>query len=326
MKRIHDEVVHGDRLIEIERWSEIIEDGGPPIAIEHTVATSGVTKPPVVLVHGFAQNRYTWRVSGRSFVAALAAAGHEVLNLELRGHGRSRAAGSGNAERYELYFDDLVRVVERCEQPPFGIGHSLGGGVLIGASSRVEFAGLIPLAGLFTFASHNLFLKGLGRATLAMHGMIPGPARLSTGWIGGLLGRLYSVADIAGYGFPLSGWTPGSMERALLEERLSRGFDWTSVEVWLEMSAWANGAIVPGTEAFREVTTPLLVICGDGDPLVRPQDAQACFDASPATDKQLIVFDAFNHEVHWGHVDLILGQRAPEFVWPTILEWIAERS
>lgn len=325
MKKVHDEVIHGDRLVEVERWYETLEDG-PPIVVEHTVRTSGADKPPVVLIHGFAQNRYTWRVSGRSFVGALAEAGHEVLNLELRGHGRSRKAGSGNAARFEEYFDDLERVARRCDVPPFAIGHSLGGGVLVGASSRVELAGLVPLAGIFTFARDNLALRALGRLTLALQTAIPGPARMSTGWVGGVLGKLYAVTDIAGYGFPISGWTPGSLERDLLEERLTRGFDWTSIEVWLQMAAWANGAVVPGTEAFRDVQTPLLVVCGDADPLVRPVDARACYEASAADDKQMVVFDAFHHQVHWGHVDLILGRRAPEFVWPTILDWIAARS
>ena len=44
--------------------------------------------PPVVLVHGFAQNRYTWHSSGRSMSAWLAAQGFDVYVLELRGHGR----------------------------------------------------------------------------------------------------------------------------------------------------------------------------------------------------------------------------------------------
>lgn len=324
-RKVHDEVIHGDRLLEIERWSETLDDG-PPIVVEHTVRRGGATKPPVVLIHGFAQNRYTWRISGRSLVAALAEQGHEVLNLELRGHGRSRQAGSDNAASFELYFDDLERVVRRCEVPPFAIGHSLGGAVAVGAASRIELAGLVHLAGIFTFARENLALQLLGRLTLSLQQGIPGPARLSTGWVGRVLGRLYAVSDIAGYGFPIAGWTPGSIERPLLEERLSRGFDWTSVEVWLQMAAWANGAVVPGTEAFGEVTTPLLVLCGDADPLVRPVDARACFDASGSEDKQLVVFDAFHNQVHWGHVDLILGRHAPEHVWPVILGWIDARS
>ena len=42
--------------------------------------------------------------------------------------------------------------------------------------------------------------------------------------------------------------------------------------------------------------------------------------------KELVVFDAFHHEVHWGHIDLILGCHAPAQVWPVLDRWLAERS
>ncbi|MCB9678712.1 MAG: alpha/beta hydrolase [Alphaproteobacteria bacterium] len=323
---VRDEVVHGDRLVTVEREWLCLEDG-PPLAVERTVRKGGPTRPPVILVHGFAQNRFTWRISGRSMVAALADAGYEVLSLELRGHGLSRELGSGNATEFTEYIEDLERVVAICDRPPFAIGHSLGGAVVVGAASRVELAGVVPIAGVYTFATRNPTLRALGRLTLAAEPALrASPVRMSTGWAGRLLGRLYSVTDIAGYGFPISGWVPGSIERELLEERLELGFDWTSVEVWIEMSRWANGAPVPGAEAFRGVDVPLLVIVGDADPLVRPADAKNCFEASGSADKQLVVMDAFHHRVHWGHVDLILGKDAPELVWPQIIDWLDRRA
>lgn len=323
---VREEVVHGDRLATVRRDHVLLEDG-PPLVVERTVSADG--RPPrasVVLVHGFAQNRYTWRVSGRSMVAGLADAGFEVLNLELRGHGLSRRMGSGNARGFEEYIDDVARVARTCARPPFCVGHSLGGAVVVGASGRVPLAGVVPIAGVFTFASRNRTLRALGRLSLALSPVLRSPVRMSTGWAGRLLGQLYAVSDIAGYGFPIAGWVPGSMERDLLEERLALGFDWTSLDVWLEMSAWANGAPVPGTEGFGAVDVPLLVLVGDADPLVRPADARACFEASGSTDKQLVELDAFHHAVHWGHVDLLLGRRAPEVVWPIVFDWLTARS
>ena len=29
---------------------------------------------------------------------------------------------------------------------------------------------------------------------------------------------------------------------------------------------------------------------------------------------------------HWGHLDLILGHKAPEEVWPRIVDWLSQRS
>ena len=85
-------------------------------AAERTTPPDGASLPPAVLVHGFAQNRYTWRISRRSMSGWLAARGHEVLNVELRGHGNSRAYGAGNATAFPEYVDDVLRVLAELDE------------------------------------------------------------------------------------------------------------------------------------------------------------------------------------------------------------------
>lgn len=328
-RRTIDEIVHGEdreRVIR-ERLELPAEDGHPPLAVERTAPVAGPWRPPVILVHGFAQNRYSWRLSRRSMVAWLARQGHEVLVIELRGHGESRALGAGNAREFHEYVVDLLRVVRRTEVPPFVIGHSLGGAVGIGAATEAPLAGLVHLAGVYTFATGNATLRGLGRVTRALEPVLTAaPVRMKTGWAGDLIARLYSITDVAGYGAPIAGWVPDSLERDLLEERLREGFDWTSVEVWLQMARWATGEPFAYADAFARTDVPLLVIVGDADPLVRPSDARRCFEGSGSTDKELLLMEAFEHQVHWGHIDLLLGRKAPEEVWPRIGAWLAARS
>lgn len=303
------------------------DPSGVPLAIERTVRVRGASRPPVLLVHGLAQNRFSWRVSGRSFSAYLADRGFDVLNVELRGHGRSRAYGAGNARAFSEYVGDVERIIDRCGARPFVIGHSLGGAVGVGAATRRPLAGLVHLAGVFGFAGRNRALRALSRATLAAEPLLRfAPVRVHTAWTGELVARMYAVTDILGYGSPIAGWVPDSIERDLLEERLVTGFDWTSVEVWLQMARWATGEAFDYAPAFAEVDVPLLVACGDADPLVHPDDARRCYDGSGSRDKEMVVFDRFDHEVHWGHVDLILGRHAPRLVWPKLAEWMALRS
>ena len=92
------------------------------------------------------------------------------------------------------------------------------------------------------------------------------------------------------------------------------------------MSRWALGEPLAWREAFRRTDLPLLVVWGDLDPLVTELDALACFNESGSSDKQWIRFDAFEHGAHFGHVDLILGRKAPDIVWPTLREWLVARS
>jgi polyhydroxyalkanoate synthase len=320
--------VDGEERLEVVRQHLRIpaEGGEPPLAVERTVRAEGASRPPVILVHGFAQNRYTWRISDRAFCGHLASQGFEVLNLELRGHGRSRAMGAGNARAFSEYVLDARRVVERCRARPFLIGHSLGGAVGVGVATEVPLAGLVQLAGVYRFARHNRTLRALARATLLCEPLLlAAPVRVRTGWAGELIAKMYAVTDIAGYGAPIAGWAPDSIERELLAERLAQGFDWTSAEVWLQMSRWATGEPFAWAEAFEGLDLPLLVIAGDSDPLVKVEDARLCWERSRSTDKELLVFDMFEHEVHWGHVDLVLGRRAPRIVWPRISAWMLER-
>jgi polyhydroxyalkanoate synthase len=322
-----DEAAHTDVRVPIRRQELVLRGAGPPIAVERTVSPGGATRPPVVLIHGFAQNRYTWRVTGRSLPAALAAAGHDVYNVELRGHGGSRRAGAGNASAFEDYVDDAIRVVAALPDRPFVVGHSLGAAVGVGVVTRAPVRGLVHLAGVYQFATRNEVLRAIARASIRLEPLLRTAAlRMDTAWAGRLLARAYSLTEVAGYGLPLAGWVPGSIERALLEERLALGFDWTSVEVWLEMSAWASGRPFPYAAAFERVDVPLYVMVGRADPLATHHDAKPCFERSASTDKQFEVLDPFDHEVRWGHVDIILGRAAPRVVWPRLVSWMAARS
>src|SRR5688572_9129836 len=66
--------------------------GSPPLSLVRKHLPGGPLLPPVLLVHGFAQNRYSWHTSRRSMSAWLAERGFDVWTLELRGHGLSRQA------------------------------------------------------------------------------------------------------------------------------------------------------------------------------------------------------------------------------------------
>ena len=324
-----EEVIHDQQTVPIllEALKLPGTDREPPLAIQRVVCLNMKPRGTVILVDGFAQNRYSWRVSQRSFVGWLAQHGFEVLVLELRGHGMSRAYGAKNASCLNDYVEDLVRLVQATQGAPFVIGHSLGGAVAIGASTRVTLAGLIPLAGVYVFATRNRTLRLIARVSTRMQPVLMvAPFRMSTGWAGSLIARLYSMVNVLGYGAPIAGWTPGSVERDVLEERVRLGFDWTSVEVWLQMARLARGEELPYAAAFRDVDVPLYVIAGDQDRLLAPEDAQVCFDEAGSTDKTLTVFNPVDHQVHWGHLDLVLGRYAPDHTWTLLHEWMSRRA
>jgi pimeloyl-ACP methyl ester carboxylesterase len=77
---------------------------------------------PVVLAHGGGQTRHSWGGTA----AALAAHGHHVISIDLRGHGDSDWDSDGDYSM-SAYRDDALAVVEWIGAPVAWVGASLGG-------------------------------------------------------------------------------------------------------------------------------------------------------------------------------------------------------
>jgi pimeloyl-ACP methyl ester carboxylesterase len=299
----------------------LLVDGRLAMVRKHLV---GIAGPRVVLVHGFAQNRYTWHLSRRSLSAWLAGEGFDVYNLELPGHGNSRVAGT--SARFADYVVDIQRVAELLGEPAFWIGHSLGGAAVYAGATVTPMRGVIGIGAVFQFARANRALRLLCHASQAMAGRdVLGALNVRTRLAGRLLAKLYSVSDIAGYAFPISGWAPGSIEPDLLAERLDRGFDWTSADVWFDMARWGTTGQFEHAEAWARTDVPVLVVAGDLDHLMLPADARAAYDQAGGADRTWVLLDDYGTGVHWGHLDLLIGRAAPTHTWPLLRDWMAAR-
>jgi len=153
-----------------------------------------------------------------------------------------------------------------------------------------------------------------------------GDIQVHTGLSGRIMARLFPVVDMAAYGMPIAGWWPGSVEPELAKERMRRGFDYIPVRVWQEMASWVEADNVPWDDGWRAAKTPCLIILGDRDSMLYPEEGQAAYDRAGTEDKTLRIFDDRDGLTHWGHLDIVLGKRAPEFVWPAMHQWLAERA
>jgi hypothetical protein len=130
---------------------------------------------------------------------------------------------------------------------------------------------------------------------------------------------------------PYKLWYPGSIEEHDLKERVLLGFDRTSTAVVKLMVIWASrGRFLDeaGTDLFEQnlkvKKAPALFITGDRE--VVPEGAmRPAFKMISSRDKTWKEFNMRENGVHWGHIDLIVGKRAPYEVWPFIADWIAAR-
>jgi polyhydroxyalkanoate synthase subunit PhaC len=284
----------------------------------------GPTKTPILLVHGFAQNRFSWHNSIRSMSAWLAQQGHDVYNLELRGHGKSRESASTGG--FQDYIEDVIAVANALPEPAFWIGHSLGGGVLYGAAATMRplrCRGVIGMGAVFHFGSNNPAMRMLCSITRRLT-TIPvfNNVRFHTKPSGNFFNHIFTVTNNIGYILPVSGWWPNTVEEALVKERLEKGFDWLSVPIWKDMCFIAKNKRFIYEQEWSETDIPVLVLLGDRDHFLWPRDGKPAYNLSPSKYRKMVVFDDYHHQHHWGHLDLVLGKDAPTYVWPTITNWI----
>jgi polyhydroxyalkanoate synthase subunit PhaC len=321
------------------RWfrKELHQVRGPePLSLVRKRRAEGETVAPVLLVHGFGQNRYAWHMRERSFANHLAELGFDVFNLDLRGHGRSAELGSARSRGIDDYIrGDLPPVIERVLAlsgfaKTFLVGHSLGGL----CSAAAAAARPSSVAGVVTIGSPHALGRGhfvLGNG-LRLLGHTVGSAGLLSGsqlrFPVDLIGRAVHAARFAFDSklapIPVRGWKPGAFERGELASYL-RSFDAESFSTVHELIVLAaTGELrsrIDGTSythAIEESTLPLLAISGSADLLANPGAVKPLFDRSRARDKQYVKVDA-------GHGDLLVGRNAPEDVWPLVSNWLNAR-
>jgi pimeloyl-ACP methyl ester carboxylesterase len=140
---------------DVLRDDEVALPGGPRLALRRA---DGLGRP-FLLVHGLSSNSRVWDGVARR----LAAAGHEVVAVDQRGHGRSEEPAAGYTT--DRCADDLLSLIGALgltgDRAPVAVGQSWGGNVVVSLSAR--------------------------------HGMVSGVALVDGGWIS--LGERYPSFD-----------------------------------------------------------------------------------------------------------------------------------
>ena len=300
-------------------------------------ADASETRAPVLLIHGYGQNRYAWHLPARSFSNHLAQAGFDVFNLDLRGHGRSRHLGARRPTHItDFVREDVPAAVDEVRRlsgnrPVFLIGHSLGGLVSYAAAGPLNGA----VAGVATLGSPYLFTKGswplrvLGGAMLALDRR----SSFGHGAVGlkGLgeavrLARVFVESPV--FPLPIRGFARGSMEPTVLAQHMSLAMDSGSIAVLRHMfldAAEAQqrghrlGVLYGYAGVFEALDLPLLVVAGTEDDLAPPVSVEPAFRLSRALDKTYRVFPR-------GHIDLVMGRESPSTVWPLLESWLRARA
>ena len=256
---------------------------------------SSEPKAAVLIIHGLSEHagRYA-HVAGE-----LTSNGYTVFAYDQRHHGKSGGKPRAFIERFGSLVDDLAVALnwvrsEIGDLPLFVYGHSLGGGVLAryireGRAEHLSGA-ILSSAALRIPDDFSPILQKLAPIVSRLR-----PTLQTTGRDREFLSRNPAVRE-AFMSDPLT--YKGGL-------RARTGFEiLTNTRTILET-----------TEAF---TIPILFLHGTGDKITDPLGSQMFYDAIPATDKTLKLFDDFFHEIH--------NEDQKSEVISAVVEWLDARS
>lgn len=313
-----------------------------------------VEKEPLILVHGYASNRYNFDIAkDRSLPLYLQEKGYDVWILELRGSGESSTAGiMGIGDReHNWNFDthvevdaptavEFVRYETRREQLSW-IGHSMGGmvgyaylGLRPGDRSIRSFVALSAPA-TFELKSQALsFLlqfKGLAELGARMRALRP-VAQVSANSIGWLDNNF---AEWKGFVAPQTAiesllWNNETIDARTMSMFAYNAVSNTSPELIMQTLGWIESGnfrsadgLVDYYENIERIQTSTLVMTGKLDTLCPPVAARKVYEKLGTTDKGLRIIGKENgYTGDYGHVDLVVGSRSREDVFPIVFAWL----
>jgi lysosomal acid lipase/cholesteryl ester hydrolase len=310
-------------------------------------------KLPVILCHGLGLNATFWTITDDHLPSQLTARGYDVYVFDIRGSGEN--AHLGRCDRTNRLLrqtflreqgergwtvDDLVRydvpaILDYVERETGKdrvnwIGHSLGGMLIFPylelAKDRERIANFVGMGS--TIVQANYPQRDMLRANRGLRALtlIASPGRLGRPLafftVPGMerIDRFYYSNENVDrstisrfYGYTLEDTGPGALRQ--LAPYLQNGH-MLSADGRIDYSA-----------RLGEITTPTLLIAGDGDIMSDLPSTELTLAGLASPDKSLMRFGRANgHVADYGHCDLVWSRHAPREIFPPLIDWLDQRQ
>lgn len=284
-----------------------------------------LARPPVVLAHSLAINRFNLDFDERYSVARiLARRGFEAWVLELRGHGLGGSADGASFDTEATYDVEaaLAAVRSTGAAQVSWLGHSRGGLLAYAHLARnpaAPIAAVVTLGSPVTFRHQpelRRFVSKLGpalRLPVVPLGLasVLGPVGLPPTPLGPYLLRAENV------------------DRTVLQQALAHAVTNIAGGVARQFARWVLEDRFDGDDGFdyragmKAVATPALVIAGAQDKLSPPSAAHEAAKLLGGPVTTVTAGREFGFTTDYGHGDLVLGRGAPEEIASRAADFLA---
>ncbi len=318
-------------------------DDGWRLALHHYGAAEQTVGLPVILCHGLGANRYIFEIPGAPSLADfLKRHGRDVWVADLRGSGMSDRPGLMRSDvPYSWSFEDhrlhdvpaiINRVMANTGSPGVHwLGHSMGGLVIlahVGSRPAPNLASIIAMGSPTDFSKVNTeIFRPLFRLKPLFEKLPVSPLP----FFGRLLAPLVPLIPESAWGLFHQRNVEPSITRkvvALASTPLSSGKLWLDFGRFLKTGVFGPETGAPYLENLHESNVPIFVIGGSKDLMAPPPAVSAvCKRANVEIKAEcLIVGKESGCLEDYGHLDLLVGIRARNEVFPKILEWLEQHD
>jgi len=294
-------------------------------------------RPPVILSHGFFVTSFFLNLDEDTSLAQyLAREGFDVWNLSFRGTGRSLNPLKGGPKSWtldDMIEKDLAAVIRYVQKetgaPTIGwVGYEMGGLLAYGYMGKrisPRIGALVAIGAPVTF-NHPLQEPMKRLLKLAES---PTGRRIFLSLNAPFFGKLLPFIPRIERLFYNPENIDDETKMKLLEEAVGE-INPGVLDHLLLMIKRGEFVSVKGSFNYRKelarIQVPLLLIGGEGDPLAPPDSLRTIHRRVGSKDRTVRIFGSASRDsAKYGHIDLILGKKSREEVFPVIGRWLKKR-